>query len=209
MRRSRIWLLLGLLLVIALVTSGCFQIRMFRLNVDSLAAGETVSVRLESYPVSMDVADTQSGYFVLLIGYDNIDWQGASPIDADGNWGGPYGKGNSIPLRNLLLTDGMCNANGVDAQDMEGSFSDWRVVVSDTEFGPSSTAGATLGQLALRNRVQIRFTAPAGVGDGDRGDVVVFSAVWDDGLFGGTAGLPEAGEVACTGMISFSVPYTG
>ena len=35
MKRSRIFLLLALLLAIVLVTSGCFQIRMFKLNKDS------------------------------------------------------------------------------------------------------------------------------------------------------------------------------
>jgi len=207
-KRSRIFLLLGLLLVIALVTSGCFQIRMFKLNKDSIAAGEMVTVRVETFPVSMSTTDTQQGYFFLLIGYDNIDWQGSSQVDADGNWGGPYNKGNNNALRNLLLTDGMCNANGVDAQDMESSFSDWRVVVSSTEFGPE---GATAGQLGLRNRVQLYFNGPAGVGDGGRGDVVVFSGVWDDDLFNsgpGETGVPTGEEIACTGMISFSVPYT-
>jgi hypothetical protein len=146
------------------------------------------------------------GYYFLLIGYDNIDWQGSSQIDADGNWGGPYNKGNNLALTNLMLTDGTCaGPGGIDAEDMAGSFDDWRVVVSLTEFGAD---GPSAAQLGLRNRTQLYFNAPAGVGDDQRGDVVVFSGVWDDGLLGGTAGIPEAGEVACTGMISFSVPYT-
>ena len=205
MKRSRIWLLLALLLVIALLTSGCFQIRMFKLNKDSIAAGEMVTVRVETFPVSMSTTDTQSGYFFLLIGYDTIDWQGSSQVDADGNWGGPYNKGNNNALKNLLLTDGMCNASGIDAQDMAASFADWRVVVSLTEFGPE---GATAGQLGLRNRVQLYFNGPGGVGDGDRGDVVVFSGVWDDGLFAAADGIPTGDEIACTSMVSFSVPYT-
>jgi hypothetical protein len=205
-KRSRIFLLPALLLVIVLVTSGCFQIRMFKLNKDSIAAGEMVTVRVETFPISMNTTDTQSGYFFLLIGYDNIDWQGASQVDVDANWGGPYNKGNNIALKDLLLTDGMCNANGIDAQDMAASFADWRVVVGDTEFGPE---GATAAELGLRNRVQLYFNGPAGVGDGDRGDVVVFSGIWDDEWIASLPGVPEAAEIACTGMISFSVPYTG
>jgi hypothetical protein len=88
---------------------------------------------------------------------------------------------------------------------MEASFDDWRVVVSLEEFGPE---GATAAELGLRNRTQLYFNAPAGVGDDDRGDVVIFSGVWDDGLFDPEDGAPDAGEVACTGMITFSVPYT-
>ena len=106
MKRSRIWLLLALLLAIALVTSGCFQIRMFKLNKDSIAAGERSPSGWRPSRVSMSTTDTQVGYYFLLIGYDNIDWQGSSQIDADGNWGGPYNKGNNIALTNLLLTDG-------------------------------------------------------------------------------------------------------
>jgi hypothetical protein len=204
-KRSRIFLLLGLLLVIVLVTSGCFQIRMFKLNKDSIAAGEMITVRTETFPVGMSQTDTQVGYFFLLIGYDNIDWQGSSQIDADGNWGGPYNKGNNNALRNVLLTDGICNSSGVDAQDMESSFDNWRVVVSDTEFGPE---GATAAELGQRNRTQLYFNAPAGVGDGDRGDIVVFSGIWDDEWIASQPGVPEASEVACTGMIAFSVPYT-
>jgi len=204
-KRSRIFLLLGLLIVIALVTSGCFQIRMFKLNKDSIAAGELVTVRTEAYPLSMNTTDTNVGYYFLLIGYDNIDWQGSSQIDADGNWGGPYNKGNNAALVTFLLTAGNCDANGVDAEDMESSFDAWRVVVSNTEFGPEGASAAQLGQ---RNRTQLYFNAPVGVGDGDRGDIVIFSGVWDDGLFDPEDGAPDAGEVACTGMITFSVPYT-
>lgn len=208
MKRSRIFLLLGLLLVIALVTSGCFQIRMFKLNKDSIAEGEMITVRTEAYPLGMNTTDTNVGYYFLLIGYDDIDWQGSSQIDADGNWGGPYNKGNNNALVNLMLTDGVCNANGVDAEDMASSFDAWRVVVSNTEFGPE---GASAAQLGERNRTQLYFNAPVGVGDGDRGDIVIFSGVWDDDLFNsgpGQTGVPAAEEVACTGMISFSVPYT-
>ena len=98
------------------------------------------------------------GYFFLLIGYDNIDWQGSSQVDVDGNWGGPYNKGNNSALWNLLLTDGVCNAAGIDAQDMAASFDNWRVVVSDTQFGPE---GPTAAQLGDRNRVQLYFNAPS------------------------------------------------
>jgi hypothetical protein len=205
MKRSRVWLMLALLLVIALVTSGCFQIRMVKISPKSAAAGEQITVRTEAYPLSMSTADTQEGYYFLLIGYTNIDWLGSSQIDVDGNWGGPYNKGSNAALETFLLTAGNCTATGIDAADMEGAFDDWRVLVSLEEFGPE---GATAGELGLRNRTQLYFNAPAGVGDDQRGDVVIFSGVWDDGLFGGVAGVPEAGETACTGLVSFSVPYT-
>ncbi|MBN2112552.1 MAG: hypothetical protein JW785_00330 [Acidimicrobiia bacterium] len=205
MKRSRIWLLLALLLAIALVTSGCFQIRMFKINKDSLAAGEMVTVRTEAFPVSMSTVDTNEGYYFLLIGYDNIDWQGSSQIDADGNWGGPYNKGNNAALVAFLLTAGNCQSIGIDAADMEASFEDWRVVVSLEEFGPE---GATEAQLGLRNRTQLYFNAPATAQEDQRGDIVIFSGIWDDGLFGGIDGTPEAGETFCTGLVTFSVPYT-
>lgn len=205
MKRSRTWLLLALLLVIALVTSGCFQIRMFKLNKRSIAAGEMITVRTEAFPVSMSTADTNEGYYFLLIGYDNIDWQGSSQIDADANWGGPYNKGNNAALVTFLLTAGNCNTRGLDAADMETFYEDWRVVVSLDEFGPE---GATAAQLGLRNRTQLYFNAPANAQDNMRGDVVIFSGIWDDGLFGGVDGTPEPGEVFCTGVVAFSVPYT-
>jgi hypothetical protein len=204
-KRSRIFLLLGLLLVIVLVTSGCFQIRMFKLNKDSVAAGEQVTMRVEAYPVDMSGTDTNPGYFFLLIGYDNIDWQGSSQIDADGNWGGPYNKGNNQALVNLLLTAGNCDANGIDPADMEGSYDDWRVVVSLDEFGPE---GATAAELGLRNRTQLYFNGPVDAQDGDRGDIVVFSGIWLDEWIPATPGVPDPGEVFCNSMVATSVPYT-
>ncbi|MFH1330207.1 MAG: hypothetical protein ABIJ48_06125 [Actinomycetota bacterium] len=205
MKRSRVWLMLALLLAIALVTSGCFQIRMFKLNKRSLAAGEMVNVRVETYPMSMSQTDTQHGYFVLLIGMKNISWHGASQVDVDGNWGGPYNKGNNTALVNLLRAGGNCASNGLDAADVTNYT--WRVVVSDTEFGVD---GPTPAQLGLRNRVQLYFDAPAYAEAGDKGDLIIFSGVWDDDLGGsfGTHGVPDAGEAVCTGMIATSVPYT-
>jgi hypothetical protein len=75
-KRSRVFLLPALPVATVLVTSGCFQIRMFKLNKDSIAAGEMVTVRVETFPVSMRATDTNPGCFFLLIGYDDIAWQG-------------------------------------------------------------------------------------------------------------------------------------
>ena len=38
--------------------------------------------------------------------------------------------------------------------------------------------------------------------------MVVFSGTWADEWIASLPGVPEAGEIGCTGMISFSVPYT-
>lgn len=201
MKRSRIWLLLALLLVIALVTSGCFQIRMFKISPKSAAAGEQITVRTEAYPQGMGSVLNQPGFYFVLIGHDNVDWLGSSQIDADGYWGGPYEKGNNTGLRDLLLSGGECATHGIDAADMESTFDSWRVVVSLEAFGTDSPSTA---QLALRNRTQLYFLAPAGVGAGEYGDIVLFSGIWVDDA----DGVPQTGEALCTGMISFSVPYT-
>ena len=131
------------------------------------------------------------GYFFLLIGYDNIDWQGSSQVDVDGNWGGPYNKGNNNALKNLLLTDGDLQrqrrrrpGHGSQLQRLARRGQRHRV---RPRRGHRRPAGPD------RNRTQLYFNGPAGVADGDRGDVVIFSGVWDDGLVRLAAdGIPDA-----------------
>lgn len=149
-----------------------------------------VNVRVEMYPVAKDMQEVQVGQLVLLIGLKNINWQGASPVDPDGNWGGPYTRGNNTPLRDLMRSGGICVANGVDAGNVTG-YDQWRVVLSSARLGCDPCSDA---QLAQRLRVQLYLTAPALFpGNVHRGDLIVFSGIWDDQAFGAPNGTPDAG----------------
>ncbi len=94
MKRSRIWLLLALLLAIALVTSGCFQIRAFSVNRKSLGAKRGGHGQAAACTRSALAPPTpRSGRVVLLIGTDDIAYDRASQVRPHGNWGGPVGQG--------------------------------------------------------------------------------------------------------------------
>jgi hypothetical protein len=201
MRRSRLFLLAGLLAAVALVTSGCFQIRSFSLNRKSLTANEVARVDLKLFPLSMASAENQAGRVVLLIGTDDIAYTRASRFDLGGNWGGPVGRASNNALRDLMRSGGVCSANGVDAQEITGFT--WRAIISSADLGAESPTAAQLDD-ALR--VNVSFKSPADVSSLNRGNIVIFSGVWDDGLVTND-GIPQAGEVACTGLISFSIPY--
>lgn len=202
MKRSRVWLLLAMLLAIALVTSGCFQIRSFSVNRKSLGANEVATVNLSLYPLSTASAENTVGRVVLLIGTDDISYDRTSRFDLTGNWGGPVGRASNNALRNLMRGGGVCSTNGVDAQEITGFT--WRAIISGADLGADAATAAQLDDVL---RVNTYFKSPAVLGALNRGNIVIFSGVWDDGLI--TAdGIPEAGEVACTGFISFSIPYT-
>ncbi|MBM3694374.1 MAG: hypothetical protein FJW79_00300 [Actinobacteria bacterium] len=203
MKRQRTWLLLALLLVVALVTSGCFQIRAFSITPKSLAANGTAQVKLSLFPLSRSTLDTQVGRVVLLVGTSNIAYQYASNFDLTGNWGGPVGKALAPVLRNLMRSGGVCSSNGLDAADITGYT--WQAIVSTVDLGADPPTAAQLDDVL---RVNLGFKAPGDAATGQRGNIIIFSGVWDDGPLGSQAGVPEAGEVACTGMLTFSVPYT-
>jgi len=201
-KRSRVWLLLALLLVIALVTSGCFQIRSFQVSPRSLAANQVATVNLNLYPLSTSSAETQPGRVVLLVGTHDIAYDRTSRFDLSGNWGGPTGRASSVALRDLIRGGGVCQANGVDAQEITGFT--WRATISAADLGVD---GPTAQQLDDVLRVKLYFKSPANAAADMRGNVIIFAGIWDDGLT--TAdGIPQAGEVACAGLISFSIPYT-
>lgn len=201
MKRSRAGLLLALLLVIALVTSGCFQIRSFQVSPRSLAANQVATVNLNLYPLSMSSAETQPGRVVLLVGTHDIAYDRTSRFDLSGNWGGPTGRASSVALRDLIRGGGVCQANGVDAQEIDGFTR--RATIGAADLGVD---GPTAQQLDDVLRVKLYFKSPANAAD-MRGNVIIFTGIWDDGLT--TAdGIPQAGETACSGLISFSIPYT-
>jgi len=201
MKRSRVWMLLALFAV-ALLTSGCFQIRAFTITPKSLAANGVAQVKLSLYPVSTSGFDTQRGYVVLLVGTGNIDYAYASNFDLTGNWGGPVGKWTNDALRDLMLVGGVCQVGGIDAAYITGLT--WRAVLSTARLGVD---GPGVGRLNDVLRVNLGLRAPADAAEDERGNVLVFSGVWDDGPLGTQVGVPEAGDVACTGLIFFSIPY--
>ena len=206
MKRSRIWLLLALLLAIALLASGCFQIRGLKLKALSLAANESGIAKLELYPVSMAEIESFDARVVLLIGVDEIEFDKVSAFDNTANWGGPFPFQRLASLRDILLTEGNCSFSGIDAFDMKDSYDEWRAYVTLAEI--DLEGGATAAELEKLMKVNLSLQAPTDAAAGGRGNVVVFSAAWDDDVIGVLPGVPEAGEALCTGMVTFSIPYT-
>jgi len=201
--RSRRVALIGLVLVLALITAGCFQIRMFKIDGRySLEPGTSTAVQVDLYPMALTGTVMTSDQIVLLIGLDNLNFHSMNPWDPGGNWGGPLASVRNDAVANFLLEEGNCNANGVDASDMEGWYDDWLAYASVDRVDGT---GLTWADLARVFRIRFRVERPAGTGDSEYGSVTVFSAGWaDDG-----DGVAEGEELICTGMVAFSIPFRG
>lgn len=139
---------------------------------------------------------------VLLVGTDGISYERASRSNLTGNWGGPTGRAPNNALRGLMRSGGVCTANGIDAQELTNF--NWRAILSAADLGADAPTAAQPNEVL---RVNLYFRSPAHAPDGLRGSMAIFAGVWDDRII--TAhGVPEAGEVARTGLISFSLPHT-
>ena len=198
------WVVAALVIVIALITSGCFQIRFFKVKTKSLAAGETTRISFEWFPVSMSSIDTSNARIFMLIGLDYIELAQFSKFDLQGNWNGPLDRSSNNTLRNLLRMDNVCSRNGIDAADVTG-MDTWRAFVSDATIDADDPSAAEVVKALMSN---MKLRAPGDAEADDRGNVVIFGGAWQDGLIGAADGVPQAGEVACTGAVLFSIPYT-
>jgi hypothetical protein len=189
-----------LVLALALLTSACFQIRLFKIKgVYSLSPGTSTAVQLDLYPVALSLGNAGSRV-VILIGLEQLDYHSRSQFDLTGNWGGPMGSGQDDTAEAVLLTAGNCTAYGVDAADMAGDYDEWYAFVSGSTV---DTTGITWAELADVFRLRIRVQREAGTDDDSFGNVVVFSAWWmDDG-----DGVAEAGEFVCNSMVASSIPF--
>jgi hypothetical protein len=192
--------MLILVLALALLTSGCFQIRLFKIKGRySLEPGTATAVQLDLYPVALSLGNAGSRV-VILIGLEQLDYHSRSQFDLVGNWGGPMGSTQNDTAEGVLLTAGECTAYGVDAADMAASYDEWYAFVSNDTV---DTTGITWSELADVFRLRIRVQREAGTDDDSFGNVVVFSAWWmDDGN-----GVAEAGELVCNSMMASSIPF--
>ena len=103
----------ALVVVLALLTSGCFAIRGMSLSRNALAPGEATMVRLELRPYASGI-QTSDKVFVL-IGWSDADRRSKVKFDTLGNWGGPYDGKSTLSLATHLLAGGACQAYGLDA----------------------------------------------------------------------------------------------
>lgn len=197
--RSRRVATIVLVLVLALLTSGCFQIRLFKIKGRySLAPGTSTAVQLDLYPVALSTGTASR--VVILIGLDQLNYHSRSLFDLAGNWGGPAASTQNDTAEGLLLTAGTCAANGVDAADMATFYDDWYAFVANDVV---DTTGLTWADLADVYRLRIRVEREAGTTDDSLGSVVVFAGFWvDDG-----DGVVEAGEMLCNSMVATSIPF--
>ncbi len=198
--RSRRLPIVVLILVLALLTSGCFQIRLFKIQGRySLAPGAATAVQMDLYPVALSLGNAGQRV-VILIGLEQLDYHSRSQFDLAGNWGGPMGSTLDSTAETVLLSGGVCMANGIDAADMGASYDEWFAFVSNSTV---DTTGITWANLAEVFRLRIRVQREAGTDDDSLGNVVVFSAWWmDDGN-----GIVEAGEIVCNSMVATSIPF--
>lgn len=198
--RPRRVAMIVLVVVLALLTTGCFQIRLFKIKGRySLPPGTSTAVQLDLYPVALSLGNAGSRV-VILIGLEQLDYHSRSQFDLAGNWGGPMGSGQDNTAEAVLLTAGNCTAYGVDAADMASDYDEWYAFVSGNTV---DTTGITWSDLADVFRLRIRVQREAGTADDSFGNVVVFSAWWmDDG-----DGVAEAGEFVCNSMVASSIPF--
>jgi len=198
--RSRRVAMIVLVLVLAMLTSGCFQIRLFKIKGRySLPPATSTAVQLDLYPVALSLLNAGSRV-VILIGLEQLNYHSRSSFDLAGNWGGPMGSGQDDTAEAVLLTAGECSAYGVDAADMAASYDEWYAFVSSNTV---DTTGITWAELADVFRLRIRVEREAGTTDDSFGNVVVFSAWWqDDG-----DGVAESGEFVCNSMVATSIPF--
>jgi len=207
MKRSRTWLLLALLLVIALVTSGCFQIRMFKLNKGTASPpGEMITVRVEAFPVSTSSTDTQVVGITPAHRLRQHRLAGILPDRRRRELGRPVQtRQQQRPHESHAHRRHVYRAGASMPRTWTGASPTGESWSATTEFGVDGSTSAL--SWACATGPSCTSTGPSEWVLRDRGDVVIFSGVWDDGLLAaGTSQRPEAGEVACTGFIAFSVP---
>jgi hypothetical protein len=201
--RSRRVAFVGLVLALALVSSGCFQIRMFKIegrySLETTAPADQTAVQVDLYPMALATALQQNDRIVLLIGLQNLDFRLMQQWDPAGNWGGPYTAVRNDAIATYLRQGDNCTANGIEASDITGM--EWLGFASP---GNVTAMGLTWEDLADVFRIRFRVARPAETDDFDYGSVVVFSAGW---LESDGDGIPEDDELVCTGMVAFSVPF--
>ncbi|MCB2225007.1 MAG: hypothetical protein KQH83_12660 [Actinobacteria bacterium] len=183
--------LVPLVLALALVTSGCFQIRYFQQKPDgAIGPDEVGKVYLRLYQVSQSEMNTDA-YTFILIGIDaDLKLKLVGNFDTKGNFGGPFTRVRDDDLRDVLIADDNCSANGISASDITG-MANWYAYRTDVKM--DSTAGGYNDPLLVHVRLKRNFADPD-----DRGDFVIFSGTWAD-LTG--EGDPDPGEAVCAGMI--------
>ena len=186
-----------LIVVLAVLTAGCFQIRNFRLDVDAASTGDRVTVTFDLYPAGTGTGYVAgAGYPFLLIGFDStLKVKAVSTFDRQANFGGPFARSNNNTLRSLLLSGGECDSNGIDASAVTG--------MSWWAYHTDSTVDSTSGALGDNFRVKVAFERIAGADDA-AGQFVVFSGTWTEV---GVDGVPTSGEVACTSMTFSGIPF--
>lgn len=201
MRKSRLWLMAALLVVFGLLTSACFQIRYLSYWPKALTVGEIAKVKVNLFPVATSIG--VEAYVVILVGLDDLDLDSVSDFDMLGNWGGPYTSSQLVPLETLMLTNGECRepSSGVDAQDFAAGYPDWYAIRSNNLIDAS---GLTAADLERAMRVNIKVERPAGTASNGYGSMVIFTGGWGDL---DTDGVPDSGEVVCTGMLTMTIPF--
>jgi hypothetical protein len=190
-----------LLLVLSLVGSACWQIRYLSYWPKSLSMGDVAKVKVNLFPLSISLASNT--YVVVLIGHDStLSLDSVSSFDMLGNWGGPYTSSQLAPLETLLLSGGTCLGAGVDAADVEasGTYTDWYAFRSNDKIDGTGIAAADLGTPL---RVNIKVERSGGASNG-YGGLVIFTGAWADN---DNDGVPEGGEVVCTGMLTLTIPF--
>jgi len=191
----RFRLVVAVLAVFSLLATACFQIIGFTYK-DPLSPGEKGKIVVDLGPFSSS-NNTTAIPFLVVGTAANLDQNGTSKFDLKVNFGGKYASTSDNTLRNLALAGGECDAGGLDADDIEGSFSTWRA------FRTSVTVNSGSGALGTPFRVKVKIQRSGGANNSSA-NFVIFSGSWvDDG-----DGIVESGEIICTGLIQGAIPFT-
>ena len=199
MNKARLRLVAMVLVAFSLLVASCFQIRIIALiGEKALSAGATTTFKIDLYRQS-DTNDA-TAYVVLLVGLQDLDFVSFSAFDQMGNFGGPYAAMSHTALRDYLLADDHCAANGISATDVDAaSFDEWIAFRTPVEVDSS------MGGFSQRFRQKLNVKREAGTDDASFGSIVVFAAAWnDDG--DGVVESPSDSYV-CTSMYMSGVPF--
>ena len=196
MGKGRFRLIAVALAAFGLVLSSCFALRVISISPKVLSPGGTGKIAVKLFPSSS--GSNSVSRVVLLIGLQDLDFGTVSQFDTKGNFGGPFARESDDALRDLMLSPGVCAPSGIDADTVEGSFERWKAYRT-TNAVDSSVAG-----LNKVFKVTFEVDREGGTDSTSFGSYIVFSAAWGDS---DTDGVPDSGEVICTGVMNGSVAF--
>lgn len=188
--------LIGVVALVAVLMSSCFALRGFKWSKASVVQGTKVVAILDLRPHG--TSGVKDRPFVLigtqLDSSDETDFNVVNPLKfaVNGTFGGPRELSKDNALRNTALASGGCDIDGFDPGEATGL--SWTAV----RTGPEVNDKGKIGKSAI---TKIGIKAHNDASTGTRRFAFI-SGRWNDD----DDGIPESGEISCTGVIVTTLP---